>query len=67
LTISLRRIAPVLLAAGSLLGPLASPARSEEPAAAKGITWVDGFAAGTAAGKKDGHLLFVYVGRHRPT
>jgi tetratricopeptide (TPR) repeat protein len=59
------RLIHVCLVAGalSLLAPLSL--RAEE-GATPGVAWVEGFAAGQAAGKERGKLLFVYVGRKTP-
>ena len=59
-------VAACALALGAFHPPVA---RADEPAAAekKGtIAWVEGWAAGRAAAKKAGKLMFVYVHRVNP-
>lgn len=59
-------VAACALAFGAFHPPVA---RADEPAAAekKGtIAWVEGWAAGRAAAKKAGKLMFVYVHRVNP-
>jgi hypothetical protein len=43
------------------------PADPAVPSAPRKIDWVEGFAAGAQKAKDDDELLFVYVGRYKPT
>ena len=60
----------VVAACALALGAVQPPAaRADEPAAAEkkgAIAWVEGWAAGRAAAKKAGKLMFVYVHRVNP-
>ena len=62
-------VAACALAFGAFHPPVA---RADEPAAAGkngkqgAISWVEGWAAGRAAAKKAGKLMFVYVHRVNP-
>lgn len=66
----LRALVPGLIIAALVLsaGVNAAHAEDEKPDAeeAKGIAWVDGWAAGQAKAKEDGKLIFLYFGRHAP-
>jgi len=46
----------------------AAPVLAEDGAgpASATIHWVDGWETGRAQAKKDGHLIFLYFGRHNP-
>ncbi len=55
-----------LTAAGLLLGTGVASADDKPAEEAKGIVWVDGWAAGQAKAKEAGKLIFLYFGRHAP-